>query len=357
MRVRLQYALPPVSPINNKMQARRSVNKKRDVALAEHCRFSMGLSAVLHGTTNTAVMFNTSRAHVEYWRKKILDPAFHPNSCGGRRHALFSPEDQQLLENELWKIVQVHPEFTVKEFQDALKEKGYTLSDRSLRRIFKSWKWSWKCPDRKQVDKYKPENIEYYATYLYLVKDIPWKSLKFLDEAHFVPKDLHKRKVIGPIGEVSRLIITDRIQESFSATVMTTLSHQPNCIFDIREESNTQLDFFEFILYCLNEGHLSEGDILIIDNAPVHWGQNSLETLLPICDHAGVQIKVLPTYSPELNPCELVWSFVKTYVKNHRQTDLAAWEVLIDAFAHVTQEFILSAYDHCIDGIIRGDRE
>ena len=44
------------------------------------------------------------------------------------------------------------------------------------------------------------------------------------------------------------------------------------------------------------------------DNAAVHTAANIQDFLLRVVEEWGVEIKFLPTYSPELNPCELVFA-------------------------------------------------
>jgi transposase len=67
-------------------------------------------------------------------------------------------------------------------------------------------------------------------------------------------------------------------------------------------ESNTQWDFLEFVFSaCESKAYL------ICDNAVVHGGAESLDMLLEALEACGITLVFLPPYSPELNPCELVW--------------------------------------------------
>ncbi len=53
------------------------------------------------------------------------------------------------------------------------------------------------------------------------------------------------------------------------------------------------------------------GDGLVIDNAGVHLAGDELEPLGQVLAEHGVQLVRLPTYSPHLNPIELVWNTIK----------------------------------------------
>jgi transposase len=49
------------------------------------------------------------------------------------------------------------------------------------------------------------------------------------------------------------------------------------------------------------------GDIFIADNAKTHFSEDIVEALELLLAGSNVTLIFLPTYSPELNPCELVF--------------------------------------------------
>ena len=57
--------------------------------------------------------------------------------------------------------------------------------------------WSWQVPTRFQIKKYEPDNMIRYLKYLKWVGQQLWDKLKFLDEAHVVLHELHKKKFWG----------------------------------------------------------------------------------------------------------------------------------------------------------------
>jgi len=90
----------------------------------------------------------------------------------------------------------------------------------------------------------------------------------------------------------------------------------------------------------VDEGALVAGDYLVLDNARVHHAKEANKFLVPLLDLAGVRLIFLPAYrfsfqfislpgqspnhhphllfSPELNPCELVFGFVKNSMHDNR---------------------------------------
>ena len=60
---------------------------------------------------------------------------------------------------------------------------------------------------------------------------------------------------------------------------------------------------------------LKEGDVLIFDNWRGHFGADTWPTLNAICTAAGVELRRTPSYSPELNAAELVFSFLRPHCR------------------------------------------
>jgi len=56
---------------------------------------------------------------------------------------------------------------------------------------------------------------------------------------------------------------------------------------------------------------LPKGSVLVMDNARIHHRQ----TLHEIVAAAGCRILYLPPYSPDFNPIELLWSWLKDHVR------------------------------------------
>ncbi len=57
--------------------------------------------------------------------------------------------------------------------------------------------------------------------------------------------------------------------------------------------------------------HLPEGSVLVLDNARIHHGQSLKDAV----EAAGHSLLYLPPYSPDFNPIELVWSWIKGKVR------------------------------------------
>jgi len=214
---------------------------------------------------------------------------------------------------------------------------------------------SFKIACYKSKLKYTKENIIRYLNYVSgmndLLQTIPIHKLKFLDESHFVSRSLYRRKGVAPKGK--RLIVvnnTKPLDYSFSLTMMTTLDHDIPIIGSLREKSNNQFDFIHFICESIQGGFLKKGDYLVMDNASVHSGQEIFDVLLKIAQKAEFTVLFLPCYSPELNPCEQIFSAIKTHLRTNRPLDgdHAFWVSIVKAMSTITHQMVLNFYYHCL---------
>ena len=133
---------------------------------------------------------------------------------------------------------------------------------------------------------------------------------------------------------------------------LTSLGERPCWVPPPRACSNDQWDFMGSIVWFLREGALVPGDFLILDNARIHHGNDVFPIIKRLLDLKGVQILYLPAYSPELNPCELVFGYVKQRMNTYRGTD-PMWLEALRWFASVPSELMESYYRHCILGPVQ----
>ena len=143
---------------------------------------------------------------------------------------------------------------------------------------------------------------------------------------------------------------------------MTTLSSNSAVPFvvDMVADTNDQYDFLAVIINFIEAGHLVgisffisyvltyvEGDYLIMDNCRIHGAQDTLTTLFNLLEAAGVHLVYLPPYSPELNPCELVFASVKNYLRFNRGKDNFDKEIMF-ALSHQSHASVAAMYMDCI---------
>jgi hypothetical protein len=264
---------------------------------------------------------------------------------------------------QILHCLKLHPKAGVPQLQQHLSYMfNRKISNPVLSRLLHLMGWSWRfhylqlillnllrVPVRFQTYKYTYQNLLYYAEYLTAIQDIPWTKLKFADEAHIVSVDLGHKSVLGLVGTRTYTKEKTIHNASASLTILTTLDsiNDSPLVVDYRIASNTQWDFADFLLYCCEEGQLVDGDYIIVDNATIHSGLASYEVMSDILGIFNVRLIKLPAYSPELNPCELVFAKLKAHIRGHREDPSLMGEV-IRSLAQVSADNSNNFYSHCI---------
>lgn len=89
---------------------------------------------------------------------------------------------------------------------------------------------------------------------------------------------------------------------------------------------------------------MKAGDVLVMDNLSAHKNAETLDLL----EAAGVEVRFLPPYSPELNPIEMMWSKVKNLLRAaeaRNKEDLL--RAIGESLARVTSQDAAHWFAHC----------
>lgn len=89
---------------------------------------------------------------------------------------------------------------------------------------------------------------------------------------------------------------------------------------------------------------LKYGDILVIDNAPVH----NMNRIKAILKSIGAKVLPLPKYSPDLSPIEPLWSKLKGIIKKLApRTLLELYEALDISLDCIDSDDASGWFEHC----------
>jgi transposase len=236
--------------------------------------------------------------------------------------------------------------------------------------------FSLKDIQHKHIAKLTVANIIYYAHYTSAVIFIPRLRLKFADEAHFNSLGMHcmhcfyvflfvscfhgmcasfctECQRVKGFSELGRRLSVFNRQGTddwrYSITITTDLT-LPDGVYisNPRVSSNTAVDFLLYVIELLQAGVLVAGDYFIVDNASIHVAAEISNILSLLLDLHQVRLVTLPTYSSELNPCELCFAQAKRYIRTHRHDGPFLAEIAL-GFAQIKRENVMAYYGKCID--------
>ena len=107
-------------------------------------------------------------------------------------------------------------------------------------------------------------------------------------------------------------------------------------------DAATDPDVFQVFVQQVLRPSLHPGDIVIWDNLPAHKSVD----LKPVLESAGARL--LPPYSPDLNPIEQCWSKMKELLRSAQaRTTEALQHAITHAFAAVTASDARGWFQHC----------
>ena len=89
---------------------------------------------------------------------------------------------------------------------------------------------------------------------------------------------------------------------------------------------------------------LEPGTIVVMDNLSVHKSP----AVKKLFQDAGMELRYLPPYSPDLNPIEMVWSKVKSIIRGVKpRSEEALWHSTAIALSAITRTDIQGYFFHC----------
>ena len=109
-------------------------------------------------------------------------------------------------------------------------------------------------------------------------------------------------------------------------------------------EDATDTDVFRAFVQRVLIPTLKPGDMAILDNLSPHKHPETVRLL----EAAGVRVRFLPPYSPDLNPIEKMWSKVKAALRSAKaRTSAALNRAIARALASVTPEDAAGWFASC----------
>jgi transposase len=336
-------------------------------------KMQLGHQGVLYGSYQVYLSQDlfASASSVYYWARKVSDETFHPADRGGRRPRegwpVWEGERFETLQRIVRAIFDEYPNISFAELVSLTSELWDEATEWGVRRVLKKWNWSWKVPATVQLNKFTGKNLRRYIKYMETRSTIPDFKVLYLDESHFDSRsklafnvysqpDRKISRCAGPVGEKVNFVNEIGLLESYSMTLMCSLAPGWPIFYEIRDRrTNTGFDFAEFLVSALRFNYIGKGDVIILDNWSGHWCNDNWEVLNELREVFEFELLFLPTYSPELNPCEFVFAQIKKLIRRLFDHPTLLQNI-IAACAQVTADHISAYYRHCKESsdILRG---
>jgi len=272
------------------------------------------------------------------------------------------------------RLYMEEPSRSLRSYRDLLYEyTGILVGESTISRFFLHnfpYRGSMMKPNLVPLDKFRPANLANLVDYIdFIVRERPNK-IKFGDEKHLKGQELYSRKVRrNPItGDVPAIHTESDFRNTYNITGFCGMDQRTNPVwFKIQrsQDGNNNSDtFFDIIVEAIMDGFLRTGDVLVLDNAPIHTGGDNTVLADWLWSRFEIFIAWLPTRSPELNPIELVWSYLVSQLKAYNLTsmreNMRASGCSTDAVAYVakeildsvTHEHVWKCFKHCYKDIM-----
>ena len=156
---------------------------------------------------------------------------------------------------------------------------------------------------RKKATTYEEQSYDKVAEYKYEIADIPPENIAYVDETG-IDCYLYREYGYGPRGQLVR----DRIKgRKYKRTSIVAAQMGNEIIAPCQYTGTMNHEFFENCFKDHLFPALQKGTVIVMDNASFH----RKEQLYCFAQKSGCYLIFLPPYSPELNPIEHFWAWLK----------------------------------------------
>ena len=203
-----------------------------------------------------------------------------------------------------------NPLWTCKQIKILIKKKfDKNLSISNVWELLRKANLTPKKPKREAFEKDKKAVKKWIKEEWLQIKEIVLRQqamLYFQDEAgvSLIP---YLRTTWSPKGETPTIKVTGK---KGGVCVSSAISPAGRMIFRIEKGRMTSETYIDFLAKIILQ-HPHRKIVVISDNAPIHTSKSVQSFALS--NKKRISLFYIPSYSPELNPDEHVWSYLKTY--------------------------------------------
>lgn len=159
----------------------------------------------------------------------------------------------------------------------------------------------------KKTTRYQEQDQQKVVAYQAEIKDIPPEKIVYVDESG-IDTYLYREYGYAPRGQQVFGQVRGRKYQR-CGIVAAQMGDRILAPFQYNGTMDSRL--FEFWFSSQLLPSLAPGTVIVMDNASFH----SKNRLFSVAQNAGCRVLFLPPYSPELNPIELFWAWLKRFLR------------------------------------------
>ena len=177
---------------------------------------------------------------------------------------------------------------------------------------------------QKKTTRYREQDPEKVAAYQEQIKDIPPEKIAYVDECG-IDTYLYREYGYAPRGQK----VFDQISgRKYKRCGIVAAQMADRIVAPLQYSGTMDSALFEFWFTEQLLPSLEKGDVIVLDNASFH----SKKRLISLAQNADCKLIFLPPYSPELNPIENFWAWLKRFLRKILSSIASFDDALFTAF-------------------------
>ena len=267
--------------------------------------------------------------------KEIWDKFVNSGSVSPRKRISGNPSKLGLGELQLVEAIKTQkPSVSYKHIKNNLLQHGNLAGETSISAIGRAVRnsmsegvWTWRRMCRTVKNKFSVDNVNYSQDYLNFISQVDPYKLKFFDEMGVNLNDCNKR--YGHSLKNTPCIEVGGFSKSQNITLNFLGGLEGVMYANTVTGASDTIEFLNFFAEASRSFQpngnpvLMAGDIIVLDNCPTHHNAGGF-ALGQWLDNLGIDVVYLPTYSPEMNPVELVFQKLKIVLKREELEPLVS---------------------------------
>lgn len=191
---------------------------------------------------------------------------------------------------------------------------GIKVSQATMWRTLRDWGLSYQKPEKKYLQANEGERQTWIKDEVPKIKKTVEenKAILYFEDESNIQLSPTVGKTWSPVGHTPELAVTSA-RGSFSA--ISAITKNGNLVFNIQEKRINSDDVISFLKQLL-QFHSKRHLVVVMDNASVHVSAKVEDFI----EHQRrLHVFNLPAYSPDMNPDEKVWNYLKHHaLKGHQ---------------------------------------